>query len=148
MAVGKEAANLRVLFDKKLFVETFLGINLIYKTGVSFPGIIIPIASGVTTFLTSRATSDNQPQDPNDPTAGMMKSMNYVMPAIMAIMAGTVPAAVGLYWVISNLIQFVIQKVVGFVYDRNKEKVIEKERQASIKLMEDRINSKNAGKRK
>lgn len=147
MAFASETDKLQPLYDQKIFVESFLGINLIYKTGIKFPGIIIPIASGVTTYLTGKASNNSQPQDPNDPMAGAMQSMNFVMPAIMAVMAGTVPAAVGLYWVISNLIQFVIQRLAGFIYDKNKENAEEKERQASIKKMEERINSKKAEKR-
>ena len=144
MAFSSFGDKLQGLYDQKLFVETFFGINLVYKTGISFPGIIIPIASGITTYLTGKSASESQPQDPNDPMAGAMQSMNFVMPAIMAVMAGTVPAGVGLYWVISNVIQFVIQRIAGKVYDRNKERLEEKDRQAAIKRMEDRLNEKKA----
>ena len=144
MSFSSYGTNLQSLYDHKVFVETFFGINLLYKTGISFPGIIIPILSGVTTYFTGKSTTDSQPQDPNDPMAGAMQSMNFVMPAIMAVMAGTVPAGVGLYWVISNVFQFIIQKIASAVYDKNKDKIDEKDRQAAIKRTQEQIKAKEA----
>ena len=144
MSFSKYTTDLQGLYDHKVFVETFFGINLLYKTGLSFPGIIIPILSGITTYFTGKSATDTQPQDPNDPMAGAMQSMNFVMPAIMAVMAGTVPAGVGLYWVISNLFQFLIQKIAGVVYDKNKDRIDEKDRQAAIKRTQEQQKAKEA----
>ena len=47
-----------------------------------------------------------------NPAQSSMKTMNIMMPIISAWFAFTLPAAVGLYWIISNIIQIVQQVVV------------------------------------
>ena len=39
----------------------------------------------------------------DDPSAGMMKSMNIVMPIMMGVITINVPIALGIYWTLSNL---------------------------------------------
>jgi YidC/Oxa1 family membrane protein insertase len=41
----------------------------------------------------------------NDPMARSMKTMNYMMPIMMGVMTINLPAGLGVYWTVSNIIQ-------------------------------------------
>lgn len=86
----------------------------------------IPVFSGLSSWLTSKISSGQQPKKdkneviaeadkPKDSAAGMgdtMKSMTLIAPIFSAWFAFTLPAAVGLYWTVSNLIMIIQQVVV------------------------------------
>jgi len=88
---------------------------------------IIPIVSGLSSFASSKVAMAQQGQpkkkknevvaeadrvDNENSAASTMKTMNIMMPLFSAWFAFTLPAAVGLYWIISNVIQIVQQIVV------------------------------------
>lgn len=112
-----ELLNLNSSFDSaietKYSLETFITVNLVQNSGIALPGIIIPLLSGGTTYISSKMMSKNQPQNPNDPSAGMMKGMTIAMPFIMGFMTINVPAGLGIYWTVSNIIQMVQQSVTN-----------------------------------
>lgn len=104
--IGTYADQLKPLLDQKNQIEYFLGIHLVYKAGLGFPGILIPLLAGGSTWLSSRMMTKNQASmGPDDPTAGTMKMMNIMMPLMMGFMTITMPAGLGLYWTISNIFQ-------------------------------------------
>ena len=87
----------------------------------------IPIISGLSSFAVSKVSAMQQGQpkkkkneviaeadrvDNENSAASTMKTMNIMMPLFSAWFAFTLPAAVGLYWIISNVIQIVQQLVV------------------------------------
>lgn len=87
----------------------------------------IPIVSGFSSFAASKLASAQQGQpkkkkneviaeadrvDNENSAANTMKTMSLMMPLFSAWFAFTLPAAVGLYWIISNVIQIVQQVVV------------------------------------
>ncbi|AEF18406.1 MULTISPECIES: YidC/Oxa1 family membrane protein insertase [Thermoanaerobacterium] len=65
------------------------------------PYFILPILSGVTTYISSAMiqTDNNQ------------KSMNLIMSAFMIWITVSLPAGVGIYWVTSNIFQIVQQYI-------------------------------------
>ncbi len=83
---------------------------------------IIPILSGASSYLTSWLSQKMQPQqqpkkDANgEEQPNPMKSMMTIMPLMSAWFAFTLPAGVGLYWIVSNILQivqqFVLQRIV------------------------------------
>lgn len=88
---------------------------------------IIPVVSGLSSFASSKVAQAQQGQpkkkkneviaeadrvDNQNSAASTMKTMNIMMPLFSAWFAFTLPAAVGLYWIISNIIQVVQQVVV------------------------------------
>ncbi len=111
--LGSAGDALAPLLETKNNIETFLTIPLVSKAGLSFPGVIIPIAAGVTTWLQSKIMMMMNPQqnDPNNPAAAMSKSMLYMMPIMMGFFSISMPAGLGLYWTISNIFG-IIQQVV------------------------------------
>jgi len=120
-ATGDYAAQLAPLLAQKTSIETFMGISMISKVGLTFPGIIIPLFAGLTTYLSSAAmTRKNAQSGGDDPSMNMMKSMNVMMPIMMGGMCITMPGGIGIYWSISNLIQ-VGQTVLLNKYFRSRD---------------------------
>lgn len=98
---------------------------------------LIPIFSGFSSWLSSRIASGRQKKNKNEViaeadkpkegsnAADTMKTMTVIMPLFSAWFAFTLPAAVGLYWIISNLIQIIQQVFVTkyFVTDISAEEI-------------------------
>lgn len=63
------------------------------------PYFIIPILSGITTYISSAMISTDSSQ----------KSMNIMMSALMVWMTVSLPSGVGIYWVTGNIFQIVQQ---------------------------------------
>lgn len=119
------SALLQPLVTQKNLIEYFFGINLVAKAGWHFPGILIPIAAGVTTFLSfkimmTRQKKNQKPEDKNS-MANSMDSMMYIMPIIMAAMCISFPAALGVYWTVSNIIQILQTAVINKMFDKKFE---------------------------
>ncbi len=89
---------------------------------------IIPILSGLSSWVSSKITTAQQdkgqkknvilseeekPKNGAGAGGDTMKSMMLIMPLFSAWFAFTLPAAVGLYWIISNIIQILQQTVVS-----------------------------------
>lgn len=69
--------------------------------------VLIPLLAGGTTYLVSYVSSkiSGIASQENNPTASSMKVMNYLFPLMTAWFAITLPAGLGLYWTVSNLMQ-------------------------------------------
>ena len=119
--LGSAGSELAPLLDTKNNIETFLTIPLVTKAGLGFPGIIIPIVAGITTWLQTKIMNMMNPQnnDPNNPAAAMTKTMLYTMPIMMGVFSISMPAGLGLYWTLSNIIG-IIQQVILNKYYRKK----------------------------
>lgn len=118
--LGDAGNSLVPLLATKSSIETFLTIPLVSKAGLHFPGIIIPIAAGITTWLQSKIMMMMNPQnsDPGNPAAAMTKSMLYTMPIMMGVFAINMPAGLGLYWTISNLFGILQQVILSKHYKK------------------------------
>lgn len=83
---------------------------------------IIPALSGLTSYLTSWLSQKQNPQQPQkdkngEEVANPMQSMMIMMPLMSAWFAFTLPSAIGLYWIISNILAMVQQLVLAKVID-------------------------------
>lgn len=118
--LGDAGSSLVPLLATKSSIETFLTIPLVSKAGLHFPGIIIPIAAGTTTWLQSKIMMMMNPQnsDTGNPAAAMTKSMLYTMPIMMGVFAINMPAGLGLYWTISNLFGILQQVILSKHYKK------------------------------
>ena len=126
---------------------------------VALTALIIPILAGVTTLLTSkistmmnkkkkeekeekapqRVLSPDQKNTGNENTAeSMTKTMTYFMPLMTLWLTFTFPAAMGLYWTVSNVLGLVQNIVLNNYY--NKKLTVEIE--AKDKEIEERIQAK------
>ena len=116
------ADQLTPLLEQKHGIEYFLGISLISNPGLSFPGIIVPIVAGVSTWVSSMLLMRNQSTSPDDPAAGTMRTMNIIMPIMMGVLAINTPAGLGIYWTVSNLVQMAQQAALTKYFRYKDEK--------------------------
>lgn len=68
------------------------------------PYYILPVLSAVSTYLTSRQTTDDSNQQ--------MKMMMYIMPLFIGWMSMTFAAGLVIYWITMNLVQVVQQWLI------------------------------------
>ena len=123
------------VLQEKLSTETWnsmwqlLGINLQEAPGWRItPAILIPILVAVTQYLstkllTSRQNASGQQND----AMGAMKSMNYIMPIMLGVMAVSFPAFLGWYWLIQSLVMAVQQLVINKHLDKKSTEELIKE---------------------
>ncbi len=91
----------------------FQGINFLW---------IIPIVSGITSFFVSWISTKNNKKIMGDqPGAGCTNNMMLIyMPAMSLFIAFTVPGAVGIYWIFSNLLSMLQTVILYKIYDPAK----------------------------
>ncbi len=122
--VGTEFSTLLApLAESKTAIEYFFGISLVNKAGWGFPGIIIPILAGLTTYLSTMISMKKQKEQSKgnatlEKTANSMNTMTYVMPIFMAWMCISFPAALGIYWTASNVIQMLQTIILNKIFDK------------------------------
>lgn len=101
----------------------FFGLDLSLTPQLSQPSVlwIIPILSAVTAYLSGKITTK---LSGNDQAAEQMKTMNVMMPLMSGYFCFIMPTGVGLYWVMSNVIQIIQQVVVTKIMLKKEEESI------------------------
>lgn len=104
--------------------------------------ILIPIVAMLTTWLSmkqsQKMTQNAEIEQADNPAASMSKSMNMMMPLMTGFFAFTLPSGLGLYWIVSNLMQMFQQYVVDLYFKKKGDDF-------DVKLPE--RNRKNSKKR-
>lgn len=102
-------------------LNAFLGLFIGNVKGLNMGTValwLIPILSGLSSFATAKLSQTMQPapvtqkKANGEESANPMQSMTLFMPFISAWFAFTLPAAVGLYWIVSNVLQLVQQIIL------------------------------------
>ena len=90
-------------------------------SGINFLWII-PLTSGLTSFFVSWISTKNNKKVMGDqPGAGCTNNMMMIyMPAMSLFIAFTVPGAVGIYWIFSNILSMVQTVILYKIYDPAK----------------------------
>ena len=107
LAAGKSFSQLNDL----ILNFNFLGINLglVPKEASSnYLLLIIPVLGALTTYFSSKLTSKQQSASQssnNEQAASQMQTMQMIFPFMTAWFCYILPAAMGLYWIVGNLIQ-------------------------------------------
>jgi len=101
-------SQIKNILIQKESTENFLGIDLIDPCGLKFPGVIIPILSVITTFLSSYFINKSMPQDDNN-KKGQQNIFLLVMPLMMGMLSLTLSSGVGVYWITSSIMQLIQQ---------------------------------------
>lgn len=104
--------------DKIEQMNSFFGINLATPPFTGFTTItiawVIPILAGLTQWISTKMINSNQPkQDQDAPGAQMMNSMLVTMPLMSVFFCFTLPAALGVYWVVQGVLQIFQQLFVN-----------------------------------
>ena len=88
---------------------------------------ILPIAAGITTFVSFTQTQAQQgAADPNNPSAGMTKMMKYLFPIMIVLMGRSFPSGLTIYWFLGQFIQIFfnlhLNKVRKKIREQNERK--------------------------
>lgn len=123
--LGNIASNtltqMEVLITQLKQMNFFLGINLTDTPGMTFPGILLPIIAGLTTYLSTKFNPGTNAQDKdkgkgksNESMAAQTQNTMMIMfPFLTAFMTYTLPAGLGLYWITSNVFQIFQQLAIN-----------------------------------
>ncbi|MDR0272660.1 MAG: YidC/Oxa1 family membrane protein insertase [Clostridiales bacterium] len=104
--------HIQSLVSELASIETFLGISIVEPSGWGLPGILIPIFTGISMFISSWLMQQRT-YDPNadERTVITNKMMLTVMPVMMAFFTINFIAAVGVFWITGQIFQS-IQDVI------------------------------------
>lgn len=119
LKVGVASIELNEIYELKLAIETFFGLNLTERIGLSFgPKLIIPIISGGTTFLSTWLM--NRKNKTDDPAMqSQQRIMNVTMPLMMAWITTTLPAGIGIYWITGNFCQIIQSLILNNYFSKS-----------------------------
>jgi YidC/Oxa1 family membrane protein insertase len=71
-------------------------------------------------------------QAPEDKSESMMKTMNFIMPVFMLVTTFSMPAAMGLYWIIGNIMMILQSVMIYFMFTKKLDLA---EKQAAAKIV-------------
>jgi YidC/Oxa1 family membrane protein insertase len=111
------------------------------------PLLIIPLVVVGTTLIQMRITRLTTPnrkqqqedkerermnparagQTPDDKSESMMKTMNYIMPIFMLVTTFSMPASMGLYWIIGNIMMIAQSVYIYYFLPTDRESAQESE---------------------
>jgi len=95
---------------------SFMGLNLGEKPELAFaPLVAIPILAGISAFFSMWVSMRHTAME--GAGAGTSKSMMLLMPLMSLWFTFQVPAGVGIYWIISNLVMMVQSIILNKVYN-------------------------------
>ncbi len=91
--------------------------------------ILIPILAVLSQILMSKLTMKMSGQDKNrnnanDQAAQMNKSMQWMMPIMTLFFTFTLPSGMGVYWIISSLMQIVQQLALDYYFNKKGDEVV------------------------
>lgn len=119
----------------------FLGMDLSQKpqAAISFLGdvanhwgtvlfLLIPILAVISSVAQSKILMrmSGQQNNPNDQTQSMNKMMTWMMPLMTGYFTLILPAGIGIYWIISGIVQIIQQLVLNLYFDRKGEDFVVK----------------------
>lgn len=107
--------------------------------------LLIPILAVVSSLLTNKITmlqtGQNKTND-NSQASQMQKSMLWMMPLMSGFFTLTLPSGLGIYWIISSVMQIVQQLVLNYYFDKKGEEIV-------VKIPEQKqLHGKKSKKRK
>ena len=103
---------IRDMYEHKVRIITFVGFDLIQISGWRPPGILIPILAALTSLLSSLLGRNSTPSTGGNSMMGNQTIIMVVMPIFMGYITVTLPAGVGLYWIVQNIYR-AIQQVIS-----------------------------------
>ena len=88
--------------------------------------ILIPVFAVLTTWLSMRQSqkltqNPNVKQNDNDPSQSMSKSMNMMMPIMTGFFTFSLPSGIGIYWIVSSVMQIVQQYVLDRYFNEKED---------------------------
>ncbi len=164
------AVQNQIMGPDQLINLNFLGLNLGMRPSFSpsqlfgpeshiyLPLLIIPVLAVITSFLTGKVMQWTSPtfiqarrskelaaKNPardvmQDQTQGMMKGMNLMMPLFTLMTVFGTPAAMGLYWVVGNVMMIAQSYIFYYFYTKPVFRKIKE--QGSMEILDSGRNKK------
>ena len=117
------------LFDETLFNLVDLSKPALSATGIYWPALIIVIGSAVAQFFQSkqlapsatearslrvilREAKEGKQADQSEINSSMARSTTYLLPALVLLFTINLPAALGLYWMVSGIVAWIQQSII------------------------------------
>jgi len=129
-----QLAGVKGLLEKSdLLNMDFLGLNLglqpTYQSAKMIadpryiPLLLIPLLAALTTYLSIKLSAPQAGKNAqgNQMQSSMTNSMSLIMPLMTAFFAFSVPAGMGFYWIISNIVQILQQMYMNKYVIKKKE---------------------------
>ena len=86
----------------------------------SFVLLLVPLFSAVTAYISTKYSMQASKKPESDSMQGaMQKNMMLMSPLMSGVIAFTVPAGVGLYWIVGNIYQIVQQALINKMILKN-----------------------------
>lgn len=140
--LGMDLSNAPLISVQSMLRGDFSDISIILL-------ILIPVLAVSTTWFVSKQsqmmtqakTDKDEKKKPqqDDPSAQMTKSMTMMMPIMTGFFTFTLPSGLGIYWIISNVMQIIQQFCLNKYFDKKEDDFV-------VKIPEK--NRKNSKKRK
>lgn len=133
-------ASIQTTFTADNFVMNFnfFGLNLGHTpsavVGTNPIYWVLPVIAALTTFLTSYISQKLNAKTQTEEQASQMKSMQLIFPFMTGYFCYILPSAMGLYWIVGNVIQI----LQSFTLDRYimKKEVVEIEVKEEAKALQ------------
>ena len=111
--LGLDISNAPSAALSKIMVGDFSDLSIILL-------ILIPAFAILTTWLSTKITQmqSGKPAAANEQSSQMMSSMNIMMPVMTGFFTFTLPSGMGLYWIISNVVQMVQQIALNYYFEK------------------------------
>lgn len=127
-----KAYEIQVADKNKLLDMKFLGLNFGDVPSKAFSkdkaekssyiSLIVPVLTLVFSLLQVRQTQKNG--NLTEEQLEQQKTMNLMMPLLSAFIAYTMPLALGVYWLLGNILQIISQMIINKML-KNKKKMLE-----------------------
>lgn len=105
--------------------------------GIAAIALMIPVLAGISQYLSIKISQNGQQMDMDNPMASSMKTMTTTMPLISVFFCFSLPAGLGLYWIVSAVVRTIQQVVIKMHLDKQPlEEMIEKNRAKAAKKRE------------
>lgn len=112
-------------------------LNVLFSDGsrlselkTTWPLLIVPVLSGLSSWFISYMTQAKQKRNQTssssevDQAQAMSKSMTYMMPLMSFFITFSLPSAIGIYWIISNLFQIVQQYITQVIFHKKEDEIV------------------------
>ena len=106
--------------------------------------LLIPILAVIAAVVTNKITmaQSGQNNSENETANQMSKSMSLMMPVMTGFFTLTLPAGLGIYWIISSVMQILQQLLLNYYLDKKGDEIV-------VKVPERKqIHGKNSKKRR
>lgn len=89
--------------------------------------LVIPLLAVIGSIAQTKITQVQSGQNNNqatDSANSMAKSMSMMMPLMTAFFTLTLPAGLGIYWIISSVVQIIQQIALNYYFDKKGEDIV------------------------